>query len=89
MSTAQPRHRVRTPSPALPAPYTVDTIRHVAPDSIPLGGVRLRRHSRRQLAALACNIDRFGFIIPLVVKANGELVCGHASAVRLTALSHD
>lgn len=77
MSNTQPRVRVRTTdSPS--HPVIIDQIRRVAPDAISLGTVRLRRHRRRQLAALAANISKFGFIIPLVVDAEGVLVSGHA-----------
>lgn len=37
-----------------------------------------RKHSEKQLAKLAAGIARFGFIVPVVVDDNLEIVAGHA-----------
>jgi DNA modification methylase len=37
-----------------------------------------REHDRKQLAKLARSIRKFGFVIPILIDENGELLCGHA-----------
>jgi DNA modification methylase len=36
-----------------------------------------RRHTRRQIRQIARSIETFGFNVPLLTRANGELVAGH------------
>jgi DNA modification methylase len=46
-------------------------------DQVKLGEIKLRRHTRRQINKLSKNIDRFGFLVPVIVDANGVLITGH------------
>ena len=39
-----------------------------------------RRHGREQMAALMKSVATFGFITPLIVDEDGQLLCGHARA---------
>lgn len=44
------------------------------------------RNNSRAINAVAKSIQEFGFKVPLVVTANGEIVCGHtryAAAIKL------
>jgi DNA modification methylase len=50
---------------------------------LPLSGIRnnphnAREHDRKQLAKLRRSIEKFGFLVPIVVDERGELLCGHA-----------
>src|SRR6476620_1479506 len=49
----------------------------------PIGQVRAyaanpRRHPKKQLVQLAASIEQFGFTLPILVDAKGEIVAGHA-----------
>ena len=37
-----------------------------------------RTHDRKQLSKLVRSIEKFGFVVPLIVDESGELLCGHA-----------
>jgi|HubBroStandDraft_2_1064218.scaffolds.fasta_scaffold63173_2 hypothetical protein len=39
-----------------------------------------RRHGRKQMATLMNSVATFGFITPLIVDEDGQLLCGHARA---------
>src|SRR5690242_5531246 len=67
-------------APTPPAPkrwngYQVDSwaIEDLRPPSR-----QVRRHEERQVAKLAAIIDRFGFLVPLLVTPDGELITGTA-----------
>src|SRR5262245_49872701 len=54
---------------------------------LPLSGIKnnphnSREHDRKQLAKLRRSIEKFGFLVPVIVDESGELLCGHA---RVTA----
>lgn len=36
-----------------------------------------RRHDRKQIAKIAESIRRFGFVNPVLINADGQIVCGH------------
>lgn len=36
-----------------------------------------RRHPRSQIKVIKRSIERFGFLVPLIVDANGIILCGH------------
>jgi ParB-like chromosome segregation protein Spo0J len=36
-----------------------------------------RTHSRRQIKQIARSIERFGFVNPVLLDGNGEIICGH------------
>lgn len=48
-----------------------------------------RRHSADKIRRLRNNINEFGFIVPLLVDANGVLVSGHARYLAATELGLD
>jgi ParB-like chromosome segregation protein Spo0J len=37
-----------------------------------------RRHPRKQLLLLSTSIRRFGFVVPVLIDANGFIIAGHA-----------
>jgi len=37
-----------------------------------------RRHPRKQLLLLSTSIHRFGFVVPVLIDANGVIIAGHA-----------
>ena len=37
-----------------------------------------RTHPPKQVAQLATSIRRFGFNVPILIDANGQIICGHA-----------
>jgi DNA modification methylase len=50
---------------------------------LPLRGIKnnphnAREHNRKQLAKLRRSIEKFGFLVPVIVDESGELLCGHA-----------
>jgi len=79
--------------------------RDLAPKSEPVDNLRplgreTRRHSASQLRKLAKSLERFGFVLPVLIDAEGRVVAGwglvlaarrlelrHVPAVRLTDLS--
>ena len=55
-------------------------------DYIPIGAIRdyeknARCHPKRQLKALERSIAQHGFVIPILVDANGTVIAGHARLV--------
>lgn len=74
MPIAHPRLRVRS-SKSLPRPDI--EIRYLTLDQVQIGPIKLRRHTRRQIDKLCRNISKFGFLVPVLVDANGVLICGH------------
>lgn len=75
MPIAQPRLRVRSSTP-LRRPDIIE-IEHLTIDLIKIGEIKLRRHTRRQIDKLSRNIDKFGFLVPVIVDVNNVLVTGH------------
>jgi DNA modification methylase len=49
-----------------------------------------RSHSKQQIRLIARSIETFGFVVPMVVDAVNEIICGNAvyHAVRLLGLDH-
>src|SRR5262245_11514019 len=50
---------------------------------LPLSGIKnnphnAREHDRKQLAKLRRSIEKFGFLVPVIVDESGQLLCGHA-----------
>ena len=74
MPIATPRVRVRPP--ALQSRPDIRIV-YMALQAIILGELKLRRHTRRQIDKLCRNIERFGFLIPVLIDAQGVLICGH------------
>lgn len=74
MPIAQPRLRVRSSAP-LPRPDI--QIEYLGLDQIAVGDIKLRKHTRRQIDKLCRNIDKFGFMVPVIVGTHGALVTGH------------
>lgn len=93
--------------PALPAGSRVSTINHLALVEIALDDLRppgreTRKHPPAQIRKIARSIERFGFVMPILVDARGEIVAGvarvaaarqlgrtHVPAVRVEHLSED
>ena len=46
-------------------------------DVIPYAG-NPRKHPEKQIVQLMASIEHFGFVMPLLVDEQGELICGHA-----------
>ena len=44
-----------------------------------------RTHSQRQIGQIAKSIERFGFVTPILVDAEGKIIAGHG---RLEAAKH-
>ena len=49
---------------------------------VPISGLKLRAknprtHSQRQIKQIARSIERFGFVNPILVDGNGQVICGH------------
>lgn len=84
MPIASPRVRVRARN-ATTLPRPDIEVDYLSIDEIKIGEIKLRRHARRQIDKLSRNIDRNGFLIPVLVDANGVLICGHA---RIEAARH-
>ena len=53
-------------------------IEQLAPDQLTVSNRHPRRHDERQIEMLIASILRFGFLIPILVTASGEIVCGAA-----------
>ena len=47
-------------------------------------------HNRKQIRQIAASIRRFGFNVPILIDANGQIICGHARvlAAEKLGLSH-
>jgi len=45
-----------------------------------------RVHSAQQIATIAASIRRFGFVNPIVIRPNGQIIGGHATAQALQSL---
>ncbi|MCJ2017991.1 DNA modification methylase [Methylobacterium sp. E-065] len=59
----------------------------------PIAAVRptkqpLRKRGRGQIERLAANIERFGCLVPILVKASGEIIDGHAIYEACRRLNH-
>jgi hypothetical protein len=57
--------------------------REISFEILPLASIRenphnAREHDRKQLAKLSRSIEKFGFIVPVIIDESGELLCGHA-----------
>jgi ParB-like chromosome segregation protein Spo0J len=52
--------------------------------------INARRHSKQQIRLIARSIETFGFVVPMVVDAVNEIICGNAvyQAVQLLGLDH-
>lgn len=74
MPIAQPRLRVRSSEPRLRPDIE---IQYLPLEQIKLGEIKLRRHTRRQINKLCRNIDKFGFLVPVIIDANDVLITGH------------
>ena len=67
---------------SLPTRYSA-TKSAVSFEILPLAAIRpnphnAREHSRRQIAKLMRSLERFGFITPLIIDDENQLLCGHA-----------
>lgn len=74
MPVASPRVRFRSPTPR-PRPDV--EIQYLPLEEIKLSEIKLRRHTRRQINKLCRNIDKFGFLVPVIIDANDVLITGH------------
>lgn len=88
MSNAPLRLRVRTQATASVLPFLVDSITLMSPDDVLIGSASARRHPGKQIKTIAGSLVEYGFMIPLVISAKGELVSGHArlAAAKLLGL---
>jgi DNA modification methylase len=41
----------------------------------------LRKHSKKHLAQIEASLRRFGWIVPIIINSNGEIICGYARYV--------
>lgn len=86
MPSAQTRLRVRTSTPRLRPDIE---IQYLTLDQIKIGEIKLRRHGRRQIDKLCRNIEKFGFLVPVIVDANEVLVTGHGRIAAARKLGLD
>ena len=40
-----------------------------------------RTHSRRQIKKIAASIERFGFVNPILIDENNQIIAGHGRVV--------
>jgi len=45
-----------------------------------------RRHSEAQIAQIVASIERFGFVAPIIIRPNGQIIGGHATVIALKRL---
>src|SRR5437868_10204923 len=64
-------------------------IEELDPQSLQPYADNARSHSPRQLQQLKASISSFGFIIPALINANGEIIAGHARIEAAKALGLD
>lgn len=48
-----------------------------------------RRHSETQISQIVQSIERFGYVAPVILRPNGQLIGGHATVEALKRLEHD
>ena len=65
------------------------TIKHQALSALKLAPRRVRRRGKGQVEALAANIERFEFVMPIPVTGTGEIVDGHAVLEACRRLKHE
>lgn len=46
-----------------------------------------RKHSEAQIAQIVNSIERFGYVAPVIVRPNGQLIGGHATVTALQRLN--
>ncbi len=52
-------------------------VEYIAVDKLKAYRLNARKHSKKQLRKLAASIREFGFVVPVLVEANGTLIAGH------------
>jgi len=62
-------------------------------EMLPLSSIKGNPHNARelspkQLRKLARSLEKFGFITPVVVDENNELLCGHARVLAAQELNY-
>lgn len=48
-----------------------------------------RRHPEQQIAKIAASIEQFGYVTPIVIRPDGTIIGGHATAEGLKRLGRD
>ena len=98
MNTPKPpvRSRKRPPSPTFAENTLVSGgvlhdnlrlhIQHVPPKTLKPPKRKLRKHSKRQLAAIQTSICENGFLDPILVSNESQIICGHGRWLAATAL---
>ncbi len=61
--------------------WAIDRLRHFAGNA--------RKHDEHNVAEIAASISRFGFVNPVLVDADGEIIAGHGRALAAAYLKLD
>src|SRR4051794_21455820 len=61
-------------------------VEELDPNSLQPYANNVRTHSPRQLQQLAASIACFGFVVPALINASGEIIAGHARIEAAKAL---
>ena len=56
----------------------IHRIEHVSLDPLKFFEHRVRKHSAAQIAKIGSSLDRFGCMIPILLDADNNIVCGEA-----------
>ena len=90
MPIAKPRTRVRTRASVSTLPFIAENITLILTDDIRVARPSARKHADKQVGKVADSISDHGFMVPLVVTAEQELVSGHArlAAAKLLGMTH-